>query len=256
MSASTVDPRIRARRIAVRRDEGRQRLRRLLVLAGVLGVLAALAGAAFSPLLDVDAVRVTGAERTGEAAVRAAAAVRFGEAMVTVDADTVERAVEQLPWVAAASVKRSWPGTITVQVDERTASAAIADGQQRWLLIDAGGWALERVTGEPPPVPLVEGLDPDAAPGERVTGAADALELVATLPRSLGARVRRVTTGDDGLRLVVVLANGEEATALLGSREALRGKMLSLATVLDQVPPAGLERIDLRVPDAPVLTRS
>lgn len=255
MTSTSVDPRIRARRIAVRRDEGRQRLRRLLVLSGVLGALAAAGAAAFSPLLDVDAVRVTGADRTGDAAVLGAAGVDRGVAMATVDAARIERAVEQLPWVEDAAVRRSWPGTIVVRVRERAAAAAVADGDGAWLLISADGRALERITGEPPAVPVVEGLGGDAAPGTRVEGAAEALALVEALPSALDGRVRRVSATRGSLELVVLFPNGEEATAVLGSATLLDAKLVSLATLLDQVDPAGVDRIDLRVPDAPVLTR-
>ena len=250
-----VDPRIRARRIAVRRHEGRQRLRRVMALGVVLGGLAAVAGAAFSPLLDVDRIRVDGAARSGSDAVLAAAGLRTGVAMVAVDGDGAAARVEELPWVAEVEVARAWPGMVVVQVTERTAAAAVADGEGTWLLIDADGRALERVTGEAPTLPVVDGLDPDAAPGELVTGADSALALVAVLPPSLRDRVTGVATDADAIELEVVLANGERALAELGPPTQLEAKLVSLATILEQVDPAGLTRIDLRVPDVSVLTR-
>jgi cell division protein FtsQ len=254
-AAVSVDPRIRARRIAVRRDEGRQRLRRLLVLLGVLGALAALTAAAFSPLLDVDTVRVEGADRSGAETVLAVADVGTGEAMVTVDAGRVSDRVRRLPWVADVSVERDWPGTVIVRVTERQAAAAVGAGEGAWLLLDADGTALERVTGRAPGVPVVEGLDATAAPGEEVGGAAGALALVAALPPSLEGRVTAVSSDRGALELTIALPDGTSATVDLGTPTAIEAKLLSLVTVLEQVDLAGLARIDLRVHDAPVLTR-
>ena len=59
-----IDPRIQARRIEVQRGVGRRRLQRLVDVGLVLAVAAGFALALRSPLLDVDAVRVAGAERT------------------------------------------------------------------------------------------------------------------------------------------------------------------------------------------------
>lgn len=249
-----VDPRIRARRIAVRRDEGRQRLRRLVVVLALLGAFVLAAGAAFSPLLDVDAVRVEGADRSGDAAVLGVAGLDLGEAMVTVDEGRIADAVETLPWVEDVAVSRDWPGTVVVRVEERRPVAAVADGERAWVLVDREGRALERVT-DAADLPVLTGLDADVTPGTKVAGAGPALAVAAALPPSLASRVDAVVRTDDGLELTVALPDGRSASVLLGPATDLAGKILGLATVLDEVDPAGLVRIDLRVGDHPVLTR-
>ena len=65
-----IDPRIRARRILVKRDEDRSRLSRLIIVLGLLAVVAGSVAALRSPLLDVDHVRVAGARRTSPASDR------------------------------------------------------------------------------------------------------------------------------------------------------------------------------------------
>ena len=57
-------PRFRERRIKVRRDEGRRRLRRLVILALVMAAVLGGLGATRSVLLDVDDVAVAGGART------------------------------------------------------------------------------------------------------------------------------------------------------------------------------------------------
>ncbi len=89
----------------------------LLVLAGAgVGLLA-------SPLVDVRSVEVTGTERVSPQDVLAAAGVRDGSALATLDVQGVRDRVDALPAVASVSVHRSWPHTVRLVVTERTALA-------------------------------------------------------------------------------------------------------------------------------------
>src|SRR5439155_15848410 len=73
-----VHPRFRRRRAAVRRDEGRRRLR-LLVGAVSVAALTALAWALTqSPMMDLDRVRVIGALHTPRGTVIRSAALQYG----------------------------------------------------------------------------------------------------------------------------------------------------------------------------------
>src|SRR4051812_31048214 len=62
-----IDPRIRERRIAVKRDEGRRRLRVLIGAVSTATVIGGALAATHSALLDVDHVKVEGAARTASA---------------------------------------------------------------------------------------------------------------------------------------------------------------------------------------------
>src|SRR5437899_1124387 len=135
----TIDPRIKARRIAVQRDEGRKRLRRFLVLSGVVGVLAGAWGLTMTPLLDVDRLEVTGATNTGVLGVLAATHIRRGDAMVNLPLGGAAHRVAALPWVQTVDVHRRWPGTVVIHVIERHPAAAVpvttADPKQPgWML--------------------------------------------------------------------------------------------------------------------------
>src|SRR5690606_28763699 len=87
---ATIDPRLRARRTAVRRDEGRRRLRRLVGLVAVCAILAGGYLITRSPLLDVDQVRVEGAHRTGAEQLLDATGLRTGEPMTDIDIGSAE----------------------------------------------------------------------------------------------------------------------------------------------------------------------
>ncbi len=139
-----IDPRLRQRRIEVRREEGRRRLRRLLIAVGVLAALALVWAFTYSSFLDVDHVVVSGQAHTTEAEVRGAANIGRGEPMVYLDAAGAARRVEALPWVASASVHRSYPGTVHVDVVERVPAVAEPLQAGGFRLIDGEGHAIAR----------------------------------------------------------------------------------------------------------------
>src|SRR5262249_48910386 len=98
-ASKAIDPRIRERRVAALRAQGRRRLRWMV---GVV-VLAALAAAAWavthSSLLDVERVRVTGTQQATPAQVRFAAGVKPGDAILFVDTGAIARNVERVAWI-------------------------------------------------------------------------------------------------------------------------------------------------------------
>jgi len=236
--------------------EGQRRRWWPWAVAAVVAVLGVAAGAAVSPVLDVDDVAVRGVSGRRAAQVRDAAGVRTGEAMVALDGGAAEGRVEDLPWVRTATVHRSWPGSVVVEVQERTPVAALS-GAGRWLLVDGDGRRLARVRQPPAGVVAVEGVGTQGRPGSRVDRrAAGAVELSRRLPPAVRFRLPRVQVDPDGrLDLVLRIEDERDAVASFGRPEQLRDKVLSLATVLESVDLRGLSKIDLRIPGAPVLTR-
>ena len=256
-----VDPRMRRRRIGVRREAGRRRLRRVAL---VLGAAAAVVGAVAltrTGLLDVDHVAVTGAERTGAQAVRRAADVEPGEPLVSVDTGAVADRVEALPWVATARVERSWPSTVRIRVTEREPVAVVQVTESSTAVVDAGGWvlAVERAGAPDAGVPdagataegtiVLTGVRGRVAEGERLDAdARDALTLAVALAERVPGAVASVST-----QLDAELADG--GTVRFGSIDDLDDKVTATKTVLGDVDLACLEVLDVRVPGSPALTR-
>jgi cell division protein FtsQ len=255
--AAAIDPRIRARRIAVRRDVGRQRLHRFGIALGVAAVVLAGVGVVIAPLLDVDRVVVTGAARVDPAAVRAATGIEVGDTLLTVDAGRAVSAVRAVPWVSTATVSRSWPSTVEVAIVERTPVAALLGGDGQAALVDEEGRILEVVAPEAAGVVLVDGVA-DVGPAgsyvaEQVRGV---LVVAAGLPDQVRPVVERVVLTDEGeLHLALRLApEAETIVARLGDDRDLPFKLSALATVLASVDLGDLAVIDLAVPSAPALT--
>ena len=255
-SPATIDPRIRARRIAVQRDVGHRRLRRLLAALGGVVVLAAAWGLTRTPLLDVDRLEVRGASNTGTEAVVAASTLHRGAAMVTAPLGRAADRISVLPWVQTVEVHRRWPGTVVIEVTERRPVAYVPapDGV---ILLDAERRQLAHVPS--PPAGYVRLDVPAVRPkvGEPASATiGPVLDIAATIPKALVPRIVSLRPeGGGGVSGTVRLRDGTEAGVLLGGSTQMGAKWLALATILDEADPVGLAQIDVRVPGAPALTR-
>lgn len=246
-----IDPRIRARRIEVRRTEGRRKLQRLVDVGLVLLVATAFAGALFTPLLDVDAVRVLGAGQTGADAVQARAGVQLGDRLISVDVRAVGERVAGLPWVGEVAVRRSVDGTVTVRVTERVPVAAVGAGPSA-VLVDRDGRVLGPAAGAPGAagLPTLMGVGPVPAAGTFLDAdQRPMLELAARLEQAVPGAVAALVA--EGLTASLV----QGGAVRFGDTAQLDAKLRSLRTVLDQVDLRCLAVVDLRLPGSPVLTR-
>jgi cell division septal protein FtsQ len=280
-----IDPRIRQRRIEVRRKEGRRRLWLLCAVIGSALVAAAGYGIAHSRLLVVHHVEVFGASHTSREQVLASARV-VGLLMIHVHTEQVAERLDALPWVATANVSRQWPTTITIRITERTPAALVAANPGQLGVVDDTGRVLALnpapspalssprsrrapVAASPshsqglapgPYLPTVVGLEPAGPPGSRLT---DGQPLQAAL--ALVAAVRRdlVPSTTTWIKVIEVSDAGQLSAILnpaviirLGQPDELDAKFQALRALLAQIPMKGVATIDVRVPDAPVLTRT
>jgi hypothetical protein len=293
-----IDPRIRERRIAVRRAEGRRRLKFLCVLLAVIVLGASAIGITQSSLLAVHHVEVSGLVHTTPTEVLTAARLEHHARMVNVHPGQVAQRLDALPWVATAVVQRHWPSTVRIRVTERTAVANVPAGSGQMAVVDAMGRVLAVAPAPaapaagpapatpatssapahpsarahptppasaqpaPPPagwssLPIIRGLAPAGPPGstEGDSEALAALALVSAVnrgfPAALAARVTTVTIADSQLRAVIA----PSINVRLGTANQLDAKLLALRALLERVDLKGVAVIDVRVPDAPVLTR-
>jgi cell division protein FtsQ len=140
-----------------------------------------------STWLAVDEVRVTGLERLTVAQVRAAVDLPSDTPLARVDTGAVERAVGRLAPADQVEVRRSWPGTLVVEVTERTPVLGVVrdDGV---LLLDARGTGFATERALPPGVVRLQ----VNAPGPDDPATRAALAVHAELPEPLRSRVRIV----------------------------------------------------------------
>lgn len=169
--------------------------------------------------------------------VRAAVAPTLEPGFFAVDLGAAREAVERLPWVAGAEVRKLWPDTIEVRVHEFEAAA-------RWngdRLLDVEGRIFEVPVAEmPQDLPSLHG------PDER---ASEVLALSGTLSSRLataGLSLAVVRLSERG-SLEVELADG--GTLRLGREDSLARLDRFLASLAEAQPPRpGMRwvRADLR----------
>lgn len=241
----TIDPRLRARRVAVRRDEGRRRLHRLFLAVGVVTVAGIAVGAAYSPLLAVHRVDVRGAGPL-RTSVLSATHIGVGAPMLFVNAGHAAAGVRRLPDVASARVDRAFPNTVTVTVTLRVPVAWAPAGPSGAAVIDGHGVVIGRMPTAPFGLPELVGLTRVPTPGGRVAPAAPAA-LAAALAPTLPGRIAGVSLGPAGL--VVAVVAGPQLR--FGDTTALATKAHAAAVLLSALGrPANY--VDVSVPDAPV----
>lgn len=188
-----------------RRRRWARRLRSYLIGLAVLVVVGGLAWVvAFSSVLGVHDVKVDGLHSINEDRVRSQAAVPSGEPLATLDTDAVAARIEELPRVAEASVHRSWPRGLTVEVRERETVAVVDDGGTL-RGIDASGEAYRTYRTAPERIPKVA---LDSGVDDQETVLAEAAAVLGSIDDDLAKRVADVEVGGiDSIDLL--LRNGD-----------------------------------------------
>ncbi|VAX11976.1 Cell division protein FtsQ [hydrothermal vent metagenome] len=128
----------------------------LLLLLGLASLLIWCLALLRDPAtLPISKIRVQGVfMHLDENMLRQAVAEKAGQGFFGVDIDAVKQRVEQLPWVAQASVRRIWPDTLGIEVVEQKPLARWAGGG---LVNEAGRVFRPVVSSYPSQLPLFSG---------------------------------------------------------------------------------------------------
>jgi len=290
---TTPHPKFRERRAEVEDQTQRSRHRKLIVLAGLIALGLLGWAATQSALLDVDEVRIVGAERTSAEYLRDVAGVELGTPVLGLDANTIEERLALLPEVAAVTVASNWGGLVTVEITERLPVARIesADGT---AVIGGDGLVLEIIERIPlgggtglsdaglsdaglsntgltnpdevgDPVPL-EPLPPEIDVLPEIAGAMFSTDRGRQIPDVLddALRVAAVIPADissvtDRIEITVdslvlrVVGGGDIA---LGDARDLDAKFDAVRAFLAQVDLSCLDTLNVRAPSVPVIRRT
>lgn len=217
--------------------------RRALLWSGAaLGAVVLLVWiVAFSPVLGVSTVQVSGTRTLSAAQVIAASGVHHGEPLVRIDTGVVAHHVESLPAVASATVHTSYPHTVTIDVVERVAVGYLADGSQ-YVLVDHGGVRFRTVAARPARIPAFE---VPAGPHQADTDSAVA-QVAAALPVSVLGQIASIQAFDaNAITLLLV----DHRVVAWGSADRTKDKAAILPALLTRPGTS----IDISNPDQVVV---
>ncbi|MEY2958119.1 MAG: putative cell division protein FtsQ, partial [Actinomycetota bacterium] len=246
-----MEPRLRQRRIAIRRLIARRRLYWSLVGGGTL--LAAVAALAVlgSPLFAVraDRVVVTGAVYTDADRLGDVLDDLVGTPALRVDTVRLEERLESIPWVDRARIRVDFPYGATVEIRERQAMTTYQGPDGRFRVLDREGRVLDVIDGYAFAYVLVVGPDlVDLEPGMFApAGPAAASELAKNLTPAIRGRVDRIDVRSDGSQLIMILDDGSEV--YFGEARDFFAKLLRLETLLTLRPDREPGPIDVSTAD-------
>lgn len=202
----SMDPRVRARRIAVKRAAGRRRLIWIGIIGGVVLVVVAALAVLASSLFGVEDVRISGNVYTDPVALQAILDDIDGDAILLLDTAAIEDRIEALAWVERAIVTTDFPHRVDIDIRERSPLATFAGSDGRFRVIDREGRVLVVLDNQPADYMLITGSAPDTDVAAFAgTPFAHAAQLAQALPPEIRAITSSVsvdaTTGDLGLAL-------------------------------------------------------
>jgi cell division protein FtsQ len=245
-AATRIEPRLRERRLAVRKAVGRKRIKWVLIALAVVALVVGGLAVLGSSLFAVDEVDVEGAVYTDDDALAAVVDDLRGTPVLRVDTAAAERELETIPWVEDARVTTDFPHRVRIELRERTPVLAFQAGDDRYRVIDRDGRVLDVLDGEP--VKYLQLSSTEAAPALAAgqfapKGFGAAASMVEALTPEMASRAESVEVAPDGSDLRLELEDGIEVR--FGAAEDLVVKLVRLQTVLDDHADEPISVIDV-----------
>jgi len=228
-----------------RKRLARIRWRRIVGTLAVLGAVAGLVALYMSPVARVQGTEVSGMVYVPGGDIESLAGLE-GDSMFTADTAAAERRIEELPMIKDATITRSWPQTIRIEVVERQPWAIWQAAGTSYVVDDAGVVLPATASEGLPAIVVSTGAPVDLQPGQVVDQDAVALtrSLMDLVPAQLALNVATfewsdasglTLTTDAGYRVVLgdsqnmdyKLAVWREIEEQLG-RESMSGHVLDL----------------------------
>lgn len=263
-TSAGVDPRMRARRIAVRRAESRKRLRWVAIVAAVVIVVVAALAVLGSGLFAIDTVDVEGAVYTDQRVLDEIVDGLLGEPILTADLAAAEERLTTLPWVRAARVTMDFPDRVLIEIAERRALAFYRGADSLYRVIDIEGQVLDVIEGKPVDYVEITGVGPDLEPGADSGGTyRGAAQLVNALPPSLRPRVQSLGVTDAGEITLLLTGDPTGAVAetdpvpsilvVFGQPDDYQEKLVALVNELERHETGAITSIDIST-GSPIVT--
>ena len=247
-----IEPRLRQRRIGVRRAEGRRRLKWAAIVAAIVVVVIGFLAMLGSSLFSVTEIDVTGLQNADAAAVESVMADLLDQPVLLVDTDEAEERLEAIAYVEDARVRTDFPNSVSIELRERVPVATVQGTDGQFRILDAEGRVLDVIGGQPVAFVLISGTNPlDLAEGQFASqGYASATSIVTKLTPAVRSRLVSMSVTPDGSDLRFVLSNepGENIEVRLGvaiTDDDQIQRLVRLERVLDDVLGTDTTMIDV-----------
>ncbi len=204
-----IEPRLRQRRIGVRRAASRKRLWWAAIAAAIVIVAIAALALLGSSWFAVDTVSVSGNVYTDADDLAAVIDDLRGTPVLLVDTAAVEEELEAIAWVDAARVTTSFPDSASIEIRERTPVASMLGEDTRSRVLDDDGRVIAVIDGQPVALVWISGEGTlDLGAGDQAPiGFSAASSLVTKLTPAIRSRVESMVVSPDGSDLVLMLAS-------------------------------------------------
>ena len=226
---TSMDPRLRARRIAVRRAVGRRRLKWFVIGGVAVLLVTAVLAVLGSSLFEVKQVSPSGVSPRTAASYDAAVARIEGHPVLLVDTHAIESQLEKNPWIREARVTTDFPDSASIEIVERVPIATYVGADTRWRIIDVDGVIVDVIANRPLAFMPISGPGAEAEAGGSAGDAfRHAAELVEALSPAARSRTESVVVSDTG----ELSLQFESTTVVLGAPENLLDKLTWLEALL------------------------
>lgn len=229
------------------RKRARERWRRLSVTVTVALVVVAVAAYIIvwhTSVFGLTTVRVAGERKVPAQQIVAAAALRDGVPLASLDSGAAAARVEKLPQIASANVSLDWPHTAVITVTERVPAALIPDGA-RYDVVDVSGVVFGSLTAPSPGLPVIQVQGDSAVKAAVVPGALAALK---ALPQDI---VRQISGISASSAYSISLKLRDGSVVDWGGPDSASAKAADLAALLRLGKAA---RYDVSAPEAPAMS--
>ncbi|KYF71506.1 cell division protein, partial [Sorangium cellulosum] len=220
--------------------------RALQLLAGAAVVLVASTAVAWgarryivsSPRFAVRTVLVDGVQRRTAEQVASSGGIEVGKNIFTLDLELASASIAADPWIEKATVTRTLPSTVHVNVVERDAQALVAIGGDLYLATRDGELFKELAEDDPVDLPVVTGITGEQVARDRagvVIAVRRLLDVVEDMARAGVARrypIQELHIERDGS---VVVTIGKEGIALHLGQPPYRDKVGQASRVLTEL---------------------
>ncbi|WP_438028004.1 cell division protein FtsQ/DivIB [Sorangium sp. So ce233] len=220
--------------------------RALQLLAGAAVVLVASTAVAWgarryivsSPRFAVRTVLVDGVQRRTAEQVASSGGIEVGKNIFTLDLELASASIAADPWIEKATVTRTLPSTVHVNVVEREAQALVAIGGDLYLATRDGELFKELAEEDPVDLPIVTGITGEQVARDRagvVIAVRRLLDVVEDMARAGIARrypIQELHIERDGS---VVVTIGKEGIALHLGQPPYRDKVGQASRVLTEL---------------------